>query len=101
MAVTLQDVDNMAELARLDLDASEKEAIRKEMARMLDYVQKINELDTESIPPTFFVQHAGPVTREDATVPSLPVSEALKNAPESGHGFFRVPKMIDSGGASS
>ena len=101
MAVTLQDVENMAKLARLDLDSSEKESMRNEMARMLDYVQKINELDTESIPPTFFVQHAGPVTREDAVAPSLSVSDALKNAPQSGGGFFRVPKMIDPGGASS
>jgi aspartyl-tRNA(Asn)/glutamyl-tRNA(Gln) amidotransferase subunit C len=101
MAVTIQDVENMAKLARLDLDPSEKETMRNELARMLDYVQKLNELDTESIPPTFFVQHASPVNREDQTIQSLSVSDALKNAPESAHGFFRVPKMIDSGGSTS
>jgi aspartyl-tRNA(Asn)/glutamyl-tRNA(Gln) amidotransferase subunit C len=101
MLVTIQDVENTAKLARLDLDPSEKELMRVELARMLDYVQKLNELDTESIPPTFSVQQASPVNRKDQTVPSLSVSDALKNAPESAHGFFQVPQMIDSGGSSS
>jgi aspartyl-tRNA(Asn)/glutamyl-tRNA(Gln) amidotransferase subunit C len=96
MRVSKEDVDKIAKLARLRFSESEKEAIRAHLDRILTYAEKLNELDTRSVEPTFSIQQPGDVMREDRVKPSLPKGTVLRNAPDQAHGFFRVPKMIPS-----
>ena len=94
MRVTIQDVEKIASLAKLSVSKEEKVKFRKQLDEMLDYVEKINELDTDGVEPTFFVKHASEGTRKDLPAESLPREEALWNAPAHTLGFFRVPKII-------
>jgi aspartyl-tRNA(Asn)/glutamyl-tRNA(Gln) amidotransferase subunit C len=94
MRVTIQDVEKIAGLAKLSVSEEEKVKFRKQLDEMLDYVEKLNELDTDGVEPTFFVQHDLAGTREDLATESLPRDEALRNAPAQTLGFFRVPKII-------
>ena len=95
MPVTLDDVRKVAELARLKFDQDEEERLVAELNRLLDYVAALNQLDTTGVSPTAHVLPISNVFREDRARPSLPQEEALANAPSSGHGHFRVPKVIE------
>jgi aspartyl-tRNA(Asn)/glutamyl-tRNA(Gln) amidotransferase subunit C len=95
MKITRNEVEYVATLARLSLKDDEIDALTSDMDSILAYVEKLNELDTGDIVPT---AHAVPVEnafREDQVRPSLGVEKALKNAPESENGCFRVPKVIE------
>ena len=95
MPVTVDDVRKVAELARLQFDHDDEERLVEELNRLLDYVAALDELDTTGVSPTAHVLPISNVFREDRTQPSLPQEEALANAPSSGHGHFRVPKVIE------
>ena len=95
MAVTLDEVRNVARLARLSFSPEEEGRMVVELNRILDYVEKLNELDTEGVPPTSHVLPISNVFREDVLVPSLPRDELLANAPSKWRGYFRVPKVIE------
>ena len=94
MHITKSDVEKIADLAKLRLSEEEKETFRGHLEQMLVYVEKLNELNTEGVEPTYFVENLTDVMREDRTGESLTREEALKNAPAQGGGFFRVPKVI-------
>lgn len=94
MQITPEDVEKIAALAKLKFADNEKEEIRKQMDQILEYVQKLNELDTDNIEPTYYVQEAAEALREDVVKPSLDREVALKNAPSPSNGFFGVPKVI-------
>lgn len=92
--ISLKDVEHVARLARLELSASEKERMRKELDGILSYIDKLRALDTRGVEPT---SHAVPLTnvmRDDIEVPSLPQDEMLANAPDRHGELFRVPKII-------
>ena len=95
MAVSLDDVRQGARLARLELSEEEEARIAEDLGQMLDYVAALNELDTDNVLPTAHVLPISNVFREDTVMRSLPQAEALANAPSSGHGHFRVPKVIE------
>ena len=93
--ITMQEVEQVARLARLALSDAEKESMRRELDGILSYIDKLRALDTEGVPPT---SHAVPMTnvmREDEPVPSLPQADMLANAPDRSGEFFRVPKIIE------
>lgn len=95
MKITQNEVAKVALLARLDLSPLELEAVTRQMAAVLDYVDKLNELNTEGIMPT---AHAVPMAnafRADEVCPSLAVEAALSNAPDRREDTFRVPKVIE------
>jgi aspartyl-tRNA(Asn)/glutamyl-tRNA(Gln) amidotransferase subunit C len=94
MSVTLKDVEHIAELARLEFDAKEKEKLTHELNDILKYIGKLNELDTSKVEPLSHVIELNNVFREDVVIPSIPTEEALKNAPEKTETFFKVPKVI-------
>ncbi|MBN2031624.1 Asp-tRNA(Asn)/Glu-tRNA(Gln) amidotransferase subunit GatC [bacterium] len=95
MRIQKEDVEKIAKLAKLQFSEDEIEKFRGHLEEILTYVNKLNELNTDGVEPTYYVQHAGDVMREDRVKPSLPREEALKNAPAQDKGFFRVPKVID------
>jgi aspartyl-tRNA(Asn)/glutamyl-tRNA(Gln) amidotransferase subunit C len=107
MKVTDKDVTYVADLANLELTDLERQRMLKDLNSILDYIDRLNELDTTDVPPMAQVADqsnqsgaapGGTVAypwREDTPRPSLPRVEALKNAPETDGEFFKVPKVIE------
>lgn len=93
--ISLQEVEDVARLARLELSTGDKERMRRELDRILSYIDKLRALDTDGVEPT---SHAVPLTnvlRGDEPRPSLPEAEMLANAPDRHGQFFRVPRIIE------
>jgi len=88
------DIEYVARLARLSLTESEKERFRKDLAEILAYVGKLDQIDTEAIQPTSHVLSVQNVFRDDEVSPSLPKDVVLANAPQKKDGLFKVPKII-------
>jgi|SRR6266700_1300703 len=87
-------VDNLANLARLQFNAEEKEIIKKDLQRMIHFVDKLNEVDTANVEPLLHMSDQVNVLREDIVQGSITREEGLKNAPDTDGVFFRVPKVI-------
>lgn len=96
MAIGKKEVEYVARLARLTLSEEEKERFTHQLDQILEYVQQLNQLDTENVLPTSHVLDLKNILREDEVKPSLPLSEALANAPQANGDFFVVPKVIDN-----
>ncbi len=95
MALSKEEVQKVAHLARLELKGEEETALTTELNNILGYIDKLSELDTEGVKPTF---HAVPVTnafRADERKTVITAEEGLKNAPDSEEGSFKVPKVIE------
>lgn len=94
MSVTLSQVDLIAALAKLAFADEAKRTFVEQFNQILKYMEKLNELNTDDVAPTFNVLDLRNVTRADEVKPWLTQDEALANAPKSSHGFFSVPKVI-------
>jgi len=101
MSVSLEEARNIAELANLNFSDEELQIYCSHLNEILSYVEKLQELDTEKIEPTCSVPSLRDTMRNDQVEPSLTATEALKNAPARGQGFFRVPKVIQNDGESA
>lgn len=88
-------VDHVARLARLDLTEDERERMQAELTQILGHAERIQELDLDGVPPTSHSLPLSNVLRPDVVTPSLPIEEALANAPEAEDGRFRVPRIIE------
>ena len=93
--ITKKEVEYVARLARLRLTEEEKEKYTKQLADILKYINKLSELDTEKVEPTFHVLQLSNVFRDDKVKPSLKQEEILTNAPEVEYGHFKVKKVIE------
>jgi aspartyl-tRNA(Asn)/glutamyl-tRNA(Gln) amidotransferase subunit C len=93
--ITREDVEHVAELARLELTAAEKEQFIAQLNNILAYFEKLNELDTTDVEPTSQVIPVSNVLRDDAVQPSLDRAKVLQNAPEESLFFFKVPRIIE------
>lgn len=94
MKITRELVLHIAELANLKLKEEEIEKFQKELNQILEYVEKLNELDTSDVEPLSHPLPVINVMREDKLQKSVEREEALKNAPDSTEEFFKVPKVI-------
>lgn len=93
--ISNETIDYVGILAKLELSDEEREQAKKDMGRMLDYIDKMNELDTSGVEP---LSHAFPlqnVFREDVVTNGDGSAETLKNAPEEKDSMFVVPKTFD------
>ncbi|HCC68338.1 MAG TPA: Asp-tRNA(Asn)/Glu-tRNA(Gln) amidotransferase subunit GatB [Nitrospiraceae bacterium] len=88
------DIEHIAMLARLKLTDEEKRLFSKQLGSILEYIGKLNELDTTAIEPTSHVLPVKNVFREDELRQSLHKDKALQNAPDKTDDFYRVPKII-------
>ena len=88
-------VAHIAHLARLFLSTEEQEKFSLQLNSILEYVEKLNELNTSGIEPTSHVLEIRNLMRDDIQRPSLPVDHALANAPDWSGNFYRVPKIIE------
>ena len=94
MAVTPKEVIKIANLAGLSFSPEEVNRMTGELNRILEYMEKLNELDTIDVEPLHHVLDMTNVLRDDVIRPSLPREQILSNAPDEVDGYFRVPKVI-------
>ncbi|WP_342563040.1 Asp-tRNA(Asn)/Glu-tRNA(Gln) amidotransferase subunit GatC [Paenibacillus sp. FSL R7-0345] len=95
MSITVKDVQHVAKLARLQLSPEEEAVFTEQMNAILQYAEKLNELDTENVKPTTHVLQVSNVMRDDVVKESLSQEEALLNAPEDEDGHFKVPAVLE------
>ncbi len=88
-------VRKVAKLSRLELTEAEVEEFTDQLSAILDYVEKMNELDTDGIEPLAHCLPISNVLREDCVKESLGTKQALANAPQRDGEFFKVPKILD------
>lgn len=93
--ITDEIIENLEILAKLELSESEKEQAKLDMGRMLAYLDKLGELDTENVEPTTHILPLQNVLREDVTTNSDTREELLANAPEEKDGMFLVPRAFE------
>lgn len=95
MKLTLAEVEHIAQLARLDLTATEKELYRQQLSAILDYAAKLQALDTSGIPPTASVLPPRSVLRPDEPRAGLALEDVLRNAADIQDDQFRVPPVLE------
>jgi aspartyl-tRNA(Asn)/glutamyl-tRNA(Gln) amidotransferase subunit C len=95
MALTLEQVEHIAALARLRLTDDEKARYRGQLSAVLDYMAKLRQLDTSAIEPTATVLPLRTVLRPDEVAPSLTPEALLANAPAAEAQMFRVPPVLE------
>ena len=94
MKITLEEVRRIAALAQLDFPEDDLHRLAGELDRILEYIDQLSELDVEGIEPASPLTAEHPPPREDNAGECLTNEEALTNAPESGRGHFKVPRVI-------
>ncbi|NIP30294.1 MAG: Asp-tRNA(Asn)/Glu-tRNA(Gln) amidotransferase subunit GatC [Candidatus Dadabacteria bacterium] len=95
MKISKKEVENTAELARLEFEDDELQIFTDQLGNILEYIKNLNELDTEDIEPTSHAIEINIPLREDVVNQWINVEEALQNAPEREDDFFVVPKVIE------
>jgi aspartyl-tRNA(Asn)/glutamyl-tRNA(Gln) amidotransferase subunit C len=95
MKISKEEIEHIALLARLSLSEEEKALFGTQLSSILDYMEKLNELDTRNIEPTSHVLSLNNVMRDDIPTPSIMREDALMNAPSGKEKFYKVPKIIE------
>ena len=94
MEVTSEMIDRLAQLAKLKFSEEEKKELKTDLERMIEFVEKLKEVDTTGIEPLLHITDAVNVLREDEVKQTITKEEALLNAPLTDGNFFKVPKVI-------
>lgn len=95
MALTDEQIQHVALLARLGLTARERDRLRAQLSTILAHIDQLNELELATIPPTAQVIPLDPVLRDDVVRPSLTVEQVLANAPRGEDGFLKVRAILE------
>jgi aspartyl-tRNA(Asn)/glutamyl-tRNA(Gln) amidotransferase subunit C len=95
MTISKEQVQKVAALARLKLTEEEADQYTTQLNNILQFAEKLNELETEQVEPTSHVLPMANVLRADEVIPSLPREKALANAPDQQEGMFRVPAVFE------
>jgi aspartyl-tRNA(Asn)/glutamyl-tRNA(Gln) amidotransferase subunit C len=95
MKVDKKEVEYVATLARVELSEEEKELYSEQMSTILEFFDRLKEVDTKDVPPTSHVIDLVNAYRPDQVRPGPGVEAVLQNAPERSDRFFRVPKILD------
>jgi len=96
--VTRDEVERIAQLARLEFDEPGLDRFIPGFEQILGYFEQLGSIDTESVEPTYHAvwgQELSTPLRDDETAPSLSVEEAISEAPDGRDGYYRVPKVIE------
>lgn len=88
-------IDQLAHLARLQFSPEEKKQIEKDLTRMLDFVDKLKEVDTEGVEPLIYMTDEVNMLREDNIKEEITHQEALLNAPKKDSDYFKVPRVVE------
>jgi aspartyl-tRNA(Asn)/glutamyl-tRNA(Gln) amidotransferase subunit C len=95
MIIKKENVNKIAHLARLEFDDKGSEEMAKDMNKILEWMDKLNELDTSDVKPLTHMSAEINILREDRVDQTLSHADALKNAPKKDSDYFRVPKVLD------
>lgn len=95
MSLSQQDVEKIANLARLELTAEEKALYQEQLSAVLEYARRLEELDLEGVPPTASAVALQNILREDIVAPSLPLEDVLYNAAGKTAGQFQIQAVLD------
>jgi aspartyl-tRNA(Asn)/glutamyl-tRNA(Gln) amidotransferase subunit C len=95
MKIDIDTIDQIAHLARLEVREEDKQGLLDDMNNILNFMDKLNEVDTEGVDPLVYMTEEVNVLREDKVVKSISREEALQNAPEHDGEFFHVAKVIN------
>lgn len=95
MKVTDELVDDLAKLAKLSFTGERKEKMKADFQRMLDFVGKLDEVDTDGVEPLIHMGDANCQLREDDAQNTLSHEDALRNAPDANSDYFKVPKVLN------
>jgi aspartyl-tRNA(Asn)/glutamyl-tRNA(Gln) amidotransferase subunit C len=89
-------VDQLAHLARLEFNGDEKKEILNDLNRMLDFVSKLNEVDTSGVEPLIYMNDEKNILRADEVEQKISQQQALRNAPKKDSDYFKVPKVVEN-----
>ncbi len=95
MAITKKDLIHVAHLCRISLDEAELNSLTQELEKVIEFIDKLKEVDVKKVTPTSHVLPLKNVFRKDQIKPSLEPAQVLKNAPSIKNNFFKVPKVIE------
>lgn len=95
MTIDKETVEKVATLARLELSETEKEEMIADMSKILDFMAKLNELDTTGVEPLVYMTEGANVLRDDIVKQQITHEEALQNAPKHDEDYFLVAKVIE------
>jgi aspartyl-tRNA(Asn)/glutamyl-tRNA(Gln) amidotransferase subunit C len=95
MKITDEIVDHIAHLARLEFPGEEKTAIKSDLEKIIDFMGKLNEIETDNVEPLIFMSEEVNRLREDVPQVTVTHEEALRNAPKKDSDYFRIPKVLD------
>ena len=95
MKITNELVDYIANLARIELAEDDRKLFRGQLESILDYIDKLNELDTTGVEPMIHTLSISNVLRTDEVRPSLPVAAAIANAPDRTESSYKVPAVLE------
>lgn len=94
MKITEEIVGHIAHLSRLEFEGESKKAIMADMERIVNFMEKLREVDTENVEPLIFMTKEINHLREDIPQETVTQKEALKNAPKADSDYFRIPKVL-------
>lgn len=94
MNIDDQLVDRLAELSKLEFDAQGKEGIKKDLQKILNLVEKLEEVNVDGVEPLIYMTEEKNVLRKDVIADTVTKEEALQNAPQRDSDYFKVPKVI-------
>ena len=95
MPLSLQEVEHIAKLARLELTDEQKTRYREQLEAILEHVARLQELDTQDVPPTASVSVGQMPLRADESRPGLSKDELLNNAPKQDDDQFKIPPVFE------
>ena len=93
--ITKETISHMASLSKLSFSESEKETLSNELNEIISFIDKIREIDTDGVEPTYQVNQYDSPVREDKVWESLPQKEVVKNTVEEQYGYFKILKVVD------
>lgn len=95
MKITDEKIEQLAHLSRLQFDTETKAKIKTDLENILDFCEKLNEVDTDGVEPLIYMTDTMNTVREDVVEQSFTREQILSNAPKKDSDYFRVPKVIE------
>jgi len=101
MKIDSKTVDKLADLAKLEFDEEGKKEIIKDLNRIVEFVEKLSEIDTSDVEPLIYMSEDTNIMRDDVVKQEITQQEALKNVPVKDSDYIKVPKVIDKNNPAS
>jgi aspartyl-tRNA(Asn)/glutamyl-tRNA(Gln) amidotransferase subunit C len=95
MKITDEIVEHIAHLARLEFIGDEKQEIKQDMEKIINFMDALNSVDTSGVEPLIFMSDEVNVLREDVAIDTISKNNALKNAPKKDSDYIRIPKVLN------